>query len=46
MKALGALVSTSLEKANIPIKVPIEQIITKRSQAAYPIYKNGWGELF
>jgi len=43
---LGKLVLKGLDKAGIPIMAPIEQIITKRLQYAYPIYKAGFEKFF
>ena len=43
---LSKLLLKSLEKAGIPIKAPLEKIISKRTRFAYPIYKSGWETFF
>ncbi|HEX5418012.1 MAG TPA: FAD-dependent oxidoreductase [Chloroflexota bacterium] len=39
---LGQLVSTALQTAGIPIRVPVEEVATRRLRQAYPIYPRGY----
>jgi protoporphyrinogen oxidase len=43
---LGSVVSDSLKTAGIPIKTPILQVLTRRLEHAYPIYKKGFEHYF
>ena len=39
---LGLLVCDALQKSGIPIRVPIEQVVTRRLREAYPVYRRGY----
>jgi protoporphyrinogen oxidase len=39
---LGRLVCQSLEKAGIPVRAPIIEVVTRRLRQAYPIYRRGY----
>jgi protoporphyrinogen oxidase len=39
---LGRLVCQSLEKAGIPVRAPITEVVTRRLRQAYPIYHQGY----
>src|SRR5581483_6763109 len=43
---LGNLVCEALEKAGIPVRAPVRQIITQRLRNAYPIYTEGYASYF
>ena len=45
-EALGKLVCESLETAGIPVRSPVEQIVTRRLRQAYPIYRQGYEVYF
>jgi protoporphyrinogen oxidase len=45
-EALGALVCESLERCGFPVKVRVEQIVTRRLPFAYPIYETGYEKHF
>jgi protoporphyrinogen oxidase len=45
-KELGKIVYNCMKSANIPIKAPVIDVITKRLPQAYPIYKRGYEEYF
>lgn len=44
--ALGELLCDSLAKAEIPIRAPIQQIVTRRLRYAYPIYRKCYEQPF
>ena len=39
---LGRLVCDAIERADIPVRAPIKEIITRRLRQAYPIYRQGY----
>lgn len=43
---LGRLVLDALERAGIPVRVPVRKVETRRLQQAYPIYTRGFREHF
>ncbi len=43
---IGRLVAEALAAANLPIKVPIGAVATRRIRQAYPIYERGWRQHF
>jgi protoporphyrinogen oxidase len=43
---LGQAICTALEVSGIPIRAPIEQIVTRRLKQAYPIYRAGYERAF
>lgn len=43
---LGKLLCESLEKAEIPIRAPVREIVTRRLRYAYPIYRRGYEPAF
>ncbi|MBI4590755.1 MAG: FAD-dependent oxidoreductase [Candidatus Rokubacteria bacterium] len=44
--ALGHLVCAALERAAIPVRAPVKEVITRRLQQAYPIYREGYDAHF
>jgi protoporphyrinogen oxidase len=43
---LGRLVCDALNTAEIPVRVPIKQVVTRRLRQAYPIYSRGYENHF
>lgn len=43
---LGRLVLSALERAGIPVRVPLRKVETRRLRQAYPIYTRGFREHF
>ncbi|MGH2396608.1 MAG: FAD-dependent oxidoreductase, partial [bacterium] len=43
---LGLLVCAALERAAIPVRVSVKQVITRRLRQAYPIYRQGYDAHF
>jgi protoporphyrinogen oxidase len=43
---LGRLICRSLEKAGIPVRAPIKEVVTRRLRQAYPIYHRGYEVYF
>jgi protoporphyrinogen oxidase len=43
---LGRLVAAALERAAIPLQVPIKEVVTRRLRQAYPIYRQGYETFF
>ena len=43
---LGRLVCDALERAAIPVRAPIKEIVTRRLRQAYPIYRQGYDAHF
>jgi protoporphyrinogen oxidase len=39
---LGVLVSDALDRAGIPVRAPIREVVTRRLRQAYPIYHPGY----
>lgn len=45
-KELGQLVCDCMDKAGIPVKVPVNKVVTRRLSHAYPIYRKGYEVYF
>lgn len=45
-KELGELVCKCLELAEIPVKVSVKEVVTRRTMFAYPIYRKGYEVYF
>jgi protoporphyrinogen oxidase len=43
---LGEMVRCALERAGLPLRVPIQQVVTRRLRQAYPIYRRGYEAAF
>lgn len=43
---LGKLVRDSLSRCGLPVRVPVEQVLTRRLPFAYPIYETGYERHF
>src|SRR6266481_2827414 len=45
-EALGRLVRDALERAGLPVRAPVKEVLTRRLPNAYPIYRRGYKEYF
>ncbi len=44
--ALGQLLLHTLERAGLPVRVPVRRVVTRKLRQAYPMYRRGYDEHF
>jgi protoporphyrinogen oxidase len=45
-RELGELLCHALQRAEMPIRAPVRQVVTRRLRYAYPIYRRGYEDAF